>query len=162
MHCAVYPGTFDPVTNGHLDLIRRGAALFDELVVAVANNMDKTPVFSVDERVGMIQELVGGIDNVSVASFSGLVVDYVRGRDSGVILRGLRTVSDFEYEYQMALANRSFAPGVDTVFVMPSEKYAFISSRLIKEAVALGGSVKKFVPSAVEARLRERLRGQGK
>ncbi len=157
MRRAVYPGTFDPVTNGHLDLIERGATMFDELIVAVASNLEKEPLFSVEERVEMIRERVGHYGSVQVDSFQGLVVDYVRSKGFGVILRGLRTISDFEYEYQMALTNRSFAEDVETVFVMPNLKYAFISSRLIKEAVALGGHVPGFVPPDVEKRLREKL-----
>lgn len=161
MRKAIYPGTFDPVTNGHLDLIERGAALFDELIVAVANNLEKTPLFTVEERMGMIEGLVGDFPNVTVDSFRGLAVDYVRKRGYAVILRGLRTISDFEYEYQMALTNRSFANDVETVFVMPSQKYAFISSRLIKEAVALGGRVQEFVPKSVETQLRAKLVSAG-
>lgn len=154
---AVYPGSFDPPTHGHLDLIQRGIRLFDELVVAVAVNSEKTPTFSVDERKEMLRELTRPIQNVRIDSFDGLVVDYVRQQKCSVILRGLRTVSDFEYEYQMALTNRSLAREVDTVFVMPNEKYSYVSSRLIKEAVALGGDVAAFVPPLVLKLLEERL-----
>jgi pantetheine-phosphate adenylyltransferase len=155
---AVYPGTFDPVTKGHLDLIQRGAAMFDHLVVAVLRNPEKAPVFSVKERVEMLHELVRRIRNVSVDSFDGLLVDYARRRKLQFILRGVRFVSDFEYEFQMALTNRALEPSIDTVFVMPNERYSFISSRLIKQAVALGGDVAGFLPPSVERRLRRRLR----
>jgi pantetheine-phosphate adenylyltransferase len=154
---AVYPGSFDPPTHGHLDLIQRGIRLFDELVVAVAMNSEKTPLFTVDERKNMLRELTLPIKNVRIDSFDGLVVDYVRELKCSVILRGLRTVSDFEYEYQMALTNRSLAREVDTVFVMPNEKYSYVSSRLIKEAAALGGDVASFVPPLVLKLLEERL-----
>jgi len=154
---AVYPGSFDPPTFGHLDLIQRGVRLFDELIVAVAVNSEKTPTFSVAERQSMLRELTLPMASVRIDAFDGLVVDYVRREKCGVILRGLRTVSDFEYEYQMALTNRSFAREVDTVFVMPNEKYSYVSSRLIKEAVALGGDVAAFVPPLVLKLLEERL-----
>jgi pantetheine-phosphate adenylyltransferase len=154
---AVYPGSFDPPTYGHLDLIQRGIRLFDELVVAVAVNSEKAPLFSVAEREEMLRELTQPIQNVRIDSFDGLVVDYVRRQKCSVILRGLRTVSDFEYEYQMALTNRSLAREVDTVFVMPNEKYSYVSSRLIKEAKSLGGDVAAFVPPLVLKLLEERL-----
>jgi pantetheine-phosphate adenylyltransferase len=155
---AVYPGTFDPVTNGHLDLVERGAKLFDRLLVAVAVNPAKAPLFEARERVEMIRGEVSRFRNVEVDSFVGLVVDYAKRKRCEVILRGLRTISDFEYEYQMALTNRTFSREVETVFVMPNEKFSFISSRLIKEAVAMGGDVSSFLPPAVERGLRERLR----
>ncbi|MBI1853500.1 MAG: pantetheine-phosphate adenylyltransferase [Planctomycetes bacterium] len=158
MRRAVYPGTFDPVTHGHLDLIERGTALFDHLVIAVARNPEKTPVFTVDERVEMLQDLVGKSKRVSVDSFDGLVVEYMRRKKLQFILRGVRFVSDFEYEFQMALTNRALEPKIDTVFVMPNERYSFVSSRLIKEAVSMGGDVSAFLPRAVERRLRARLR----
>ncbi len=154
---AVYPGSFDPPTHGHVDLIHRGSRLFDELVVAVATNSEKAPLFTVDERRGMLVELTRPIVNVRIDSFEGLVVDFVRRQKCSVILRGLRTVSDFEYEYQMALTNRSLAREVDTVFVMPNEKWSYVSSRLIKEAVALGGDVSAFVPPLVLKLLEDRL-----
>lgn len=156
---AVYPGTFDPVTNGHLDVIERGARLFDHLLVGVAVNVEKTPLFPAEERVAMIRNEVAGMANVEVEALSGLVVDHARKVGCDVILRGLRTVSDFELEFQMALTNRSFAPDVETVFVMPNERYAYTSSRLIKEAVSLGGDVSAFLPRAVLRRLMERLHG---
>lgn len=153
---AVYPGTFDPVTNGHLDVIRRGAALFDKLVVACAINIQKSPLFSLDERLEMLREVTGNLPNVEIDSFSGMVVDYVRGLGSRVILRGLRTFSDFESEVQMAYANRTFAGDIETVFVCATLEESFISSRLIREAAALDGDIGKFVPAPVAARLRQK------
>jgi pantetheine-phosphate adenylyltransferase len=150
---AVYPGTFDPVTNGHLDVIRRGAKLFDKLVVACAVNISKQPLFSLSERMGMLTELTSDLPNVQIDSFSGMVVDYVNGLGGHVILRGLRTISDFENEVQMAYANRTFAPDIETVFVCASLDESFISSKLIREAAALGGDVSRFVPEPVVARL---------
>jgi pantetheine-phosphate adenylyltransferase len=155
---AVYPGSFDPVTYGHLDLIRRGAALFDLLVVAVGVNAEKRPTFSADERRAMIEAEVRDLPNVKVATFGGLVVDFARRNGLNLILRGLRTVSDFEAEFQMALTNRSFAAELETVFVMPGEKWSFTSSRLIKEIVAVGGDVERFVPPGVATALKSRLK----
>jgi pantetheine-phosphate adenylyltransferase len=157
MRRAIYPGSFDPVTNGHLDLIERGAALFDQLVVAVASNSEKAPVFTVEERVEMLRKLVKRRRGVTVDAFDGLVVEYMRRRKLQFILRGVRFVSDFESEFQMALTNRWLAPRFDTVFMMPSQRYSFVSSRLIKEVVSMGGDVSAFVPRDVERRLRERL-----
>jgi len=154
---AVYPGSFDPVTNGHLDLIERGARVFDRLVVAVATNYEKRTLFTKAERVAMLRAHTAHLDNVEVDSFKGLVVDYVRGLGARVILRGIRTVSDFEYEFQMALTNRSFAD-IETVFAMPSQEYAYLSARLIKEVAALGGDVSHLVPPDVAKALTERLR----
>ena len=154
---AVYPGTFDPVTHGHLDLIDRGARRFERLIVSVAAHSSKTPVFSLEERVEMIDELVQPYDNVTVEAFDGLVVNYVRERGCSVIFRGLRTVSDFEYEHTMALTNRTLAPDIETVFLMPSPQYSFVSSRLIKEIMTAGGDVSGFVPDAVARRLADRL-----
>ena len=158
---AVYPGSFDPVTYGHLDLIRRGAALFDLLVVAVGVNAAKHPTFDANERLQMIMAEVGDLPNVRVATFHGLVVDFARQNGLNLILRGLRTVSDFESEFQMALTNRSFAPELETVFVMPGEKWSYTSSRLIKEVVEVGGDVERFVPRPVAAALRARLLPHG-
>jgi pantetheine-phosphate adenylyltransferase len=155
---AVYPGTFDPPTNGHLDLIERGSRMFSRLVVAVAVNPRKEPILTPEERVEIIRRHAGHLGNVEVTFFRGMVVDFVRNVGAGFLLRGLRTVSDFEYEFQMALTNRSFAPDVDTVFVMPSQEYAYLSSTLIKESVALGGDVSAFVPEDVEKLLVDRLR----
>jgi pantetheine-phosphate adenylyltransferase len=154
---AVYPGSFDPVTNGHLDIIGRGARIFDRLVVAVAVNFEKRGLFTVPERVEMLRTHTAGLANVEVDSFEGLVVDYVRRRGARVILRGIRTVSDFEYEFQMALTNRSFGD-IETVFVMPSQEYAYLSARLIKEVAALGGDVGHLVPPDVAEALAERLK----
>ena len=154
---AVYPGTFDPITNGHLDLIHRGSRLFERLIVGVAVNPAKEPLFSPEERVEMIGELVAGIDNVEVEHFRGLVVDFARRKDAPTILRGLRTVSDFEYEFQMALTNRDFADEVETVFVMPSLRYSYVSSHLIKESIIMGADVSHMLPREVEQRLKKRL-----
>jgi pantetheine-phosphate adenylyltransferase len=159
---AVYPGSFDPLTNGHVDIIERGAKLFDQIVVAILNNAEKTPLFSVSERVEIIGEVFTGRANVSVDTFDGLLVDYARRKGASVLVRGLRAVSDFEYEFQMALMNRHLAPGLETVFMMPAEEYTYISSRLIKEVFTLGGEVAGLVPPIVEARLRARQAGRRK
>ena len=146
---AVYPGTFDPPTNGHLDVIERGARLFSHLIVGVANNPEKGPLFSVEERLTMLRRLTAGFANVEIAAFSGLTVEFCRKRGAKVILRGIRTFSDFEYEFQMALTNRSLASEIETLFVMPSETYSYLSSSMVKEAVALGGDLSRFVPETV-------------
>lgn len=146
---AIYPGTFDPITYGHLDIIRRGLLLFDEIIIAVAEISKKDILFSVQERVELIKEAVKEFSNLKVESFKGLVVDYARAKNIRIILRGLRMISDFEYEFQMALTNRKLAPEIETIFMMTSEKYSFISSRLIKEAVSLGADVSEFVPPVV-------------
>jgi pantetheine-phosphate adenylyltransferase len=156
---ALYPGSFDPVTLGHLDLVARGASLFDRLVVAVADNPRKKAVFSVEERVAMIRRHVKRMKHVEVTSFSGLAVEFARGAGLDVLLRGLRTPSDFEFEYQMALTNRSLAGDVETVFMMPSSEFAFLSSTLIKEVVGAGGDASRWVPRDVERALVKRLRG---
>jgi pantetheine-phosphate adenylyltransferase len=153
---AVYPGSFDPITMGHVDIIQRGSRLFDRIVVAVLINADKSPLFTVGERVEIAREVFRDRTNVEVDTFDGLLVDYARRRDAKVIVRGLRAVSDFEYEMQMALMNRRLSPDVETVFMMPAEPYTYVSSRLVKEVVALGGSVKGIVPDIVERRLREK------
>ena len=157
MKKAVYPGSFDPITNGHCDLISRGAALFDELVVAVAGNESKSPVFSLDERLALLRAAAAEFPNVTVDSFSGLTVTYCRAIGASAILRGIRTVSDFEYEFQMALTNREFAAEIETVFVMASLEHSFISSRLLREAAAAGGDVTPFVPSGVAEQLLAKL-----
>jgi len=154
---AVYPGTFDPLTNGHVDIISRGARLFDRIVVAILINAEKAPLFSMDERVEIAREVFKDQRNVEVDTFDGLLVDYVERRHAQVVVRGLRAVSDFEFEFQMALMNHRLNPTIDTVFMMPAEQYTYISSRLIKEVFALGGRVHGLVPEVVE----ERLRGKG-
>jgi pantetheine-phosphate adenylyltransferase len=153
---AVYPGSFDPLTNGHVDIITRGARLFDRIVVAVLVNEQKTPLFSVDERVAMLREVFRDLPAVEVDTFDGLLVAYAERRGAHAIVRGLRAVSDFEYEFQMALMNRRLAGGLETVFMMPAAEYTYISSRLVKEVFMLGGAIEGLVPSVVEARLREK------
>jgi pantetheine-phosphate adenylyltransferase len=153
---AVYPGSFDPIHNGHLDIIERCRPLFDEVVVAVLHNEGKQPLFSVEERIEAIREMVGG-DGVRVESFSGLLVDFMDRVGARAVVRGLRAVSDFEYEFQMALMNRRLNPRVETVFMMPKEDYTYLSSRLVKEVFALGGNLTGLVPEPVIARLRLRL-----
>jgi pantetheine-phosphate adenylyltransferase len=157
MSDALYPGSFDPVTLGHLDLIARGASLFGRLVVAVADNPRKKAAFTAAERVAMLRRHTKRHRNVEVVSFSGLVVDYAKAHGIGVLLRGVRTTSDFEFEYQMALTNRSLAPDVETVFMMPSAEFAFLSSTLIKEVVGSGGDASRWVPKDVERALAKRL-----
>jgi pantetheine-phosphate adenylyltransferase len=154
---AIYPGSFDPLTNGHLDLVARGAKVFDHLVVAILKNSEKAPLFSVSERLEMITEAVQPFGNVSVATFNGLLVDFVREEHAQAILRGVRAISDYEYELQMALMNRRLAPGVETVFLMADEKYSYVSSRLIKNVFELGGSVEGLVPQTVISRLQARV-----
>jgi pantetheine-phosphate adenylyltransferase len=152
---AVYPGSFDPLTNGHVDIILRGARIFDRIIVAILMNLAKQPLFSPEERVALAQEVFQDQDNVEVDTFEGLLVDYARRRGAGVIVRGLRAISDFEYELQMALMNRRLNHEVETVFMMPAEPYTYVSSRLVKEVCALGGSIHGLVPETVEARLRD-------
>jgi pantetheine-phosphate adenylyltransferase len=154
---AVYPGSFDPLTNGHVDIISRGSRLFDRIVVAILVNAEKKPLFSMAERVEIAREVFSTQANVEVDTFDGLLVDYVERRRAQVIVRGLRAVSDFEFEFQMALMNQRLNPTIETVFMMPAEQYTYISSRLIKEVFALGGRVHGLVPELVE----ERLRGKG-
>ena len=153
---AIYPGSFDPLTNGHVDIIRRGAHLFDRIIIAVLINLEKAPLFTVPERVEIAREIFAGNTNVEVDTFDGLLVEYARSRGAGVIVKGLRAVSDFEFEMQMALMNRKLRPDVETVFMMPTQPYTYVSSRLVKEVVALGGSVHGLVPESVEKRLREK------
>lgn len=155
---SVFPGSFDPLTNGHVDLIRRGTRMFDRVIVAVLVNAGKAPLFSIDEREAMIREVFADAPTVDVDTFDGLLVDYVTRRGADVIVRGLRAVSDFEYEMQMALMNRHLSAGVETVFLMPAEQYTYVSSRLVKEVAALGGSVSGLVPPIVESRLAARRR----
>src|ERR1700742_1552603 len=160
---AIYPGTFDPLTNGHMDLIARGAKIVDHLVVAILRNSEKgTPLFTVPERVEMITEATGGFRNVTVATFDGLLVDFARQQGAKAVLRGIRAISDYEYEFQMAMMNRKLDPELETLFMMPAEKYTYVSSRLIKGVFELGGDVSSLVPPNVEARLKARVPGGGK
>ena len=153
---AVYPGSFDPVTNGHLDIITRGLAVFDEVIIAILVNPQKHPLFTVEERVALIREAYKGEARVRVDTFSGLLVDYAERVGASVIVRGLRAVSDFEYEFQMALMNRRLDPNIETVFMAPADGYSYVSSRLVKEVFQLGGDVSALVPKLVERRLREK------
>jgi pantetheine-phosphate adenylyltransferase len=154
---AIYPGSFDPVTNGHLDLIERGAKIFDRLVVSILRNLDKEPLFTIDERVEMLREVTRPWANVEIDVFSGLLVDYARLREANVILRGIRAVSDYEYELQMAMMNRKLNAKVETVFMMPAVAYSFLSSRLVREIAQLGGPITGLVPAVVEERLRAKV-----
>ncbi|MEI8176021.1 MAG: pantetheine-phosphate adenylyltransferase [Candidatus Omnitrophota bacterium] len=154
---AVYPGSFDPITYGHLDIITRAALVFDEVTVAVAHNAEKDPLFSVPERVALLKRATRSMKNVTVADFEGLAVNYVKKKGIHVIIRGLRMISDFEYEFQMALTNRKLDGSIETIFMMPHESYSYVSSKLIKEAAALGASLKGFVPSFVEKALLEKI-----
>jgi pantetheine-phosphate adenylyltransferase len=157
---AIYPGSFDPLTNGHVDIIERGARLFDRIIIAILVNAEKAPLFTTPERVEIAQEVFKDRPNVEVDTFDGLLVDYVARRKADVIVRGLRAISDYEFEFQMALMNRRLNAKVETVFMMPAEQYTYISSRLIKEVFALGGQVHGLVPDQVEARLREKVGAQ--
>ncbi len=153
---AVYPGTFDPLTNGHVDIILRGARMFDRIIVAFLVNLEKQPLFAIDERLALAREVFIDQPHVEVDRFEGLLVDYARRRGAGVIVRGLRAISDFEYELQMALMNRRLEPAMETVFMMPAEQYTYVSSRLVKEIFALGGAISGLVPVSVEAALRKK------
>ena len=154
---AIYPGSFDPVTYGHIDLIKRATSIFDEVIVAVAKNTQKRTLFSLEERVELMRQSVKGIKRVRIEAFEGLVIDYARRNKINVLIRGLRMISDFEYELQMALTNRRLDESIETVFLMPSEGYSFLSSALIKEACSLGADVSTFVPKFVEKKLKEKL-----
>ena len=154
---AIYPGSFDPPTNGHLDLIERGSKIFDELVVAILRNPEKNPLFSLADRRKMLEAMTAGFDNVSVDTFDGLTVDYALRVEARAILRGIRAISDYEYELQMALMNRKLQPGLETVFMMPAEKYSYLSSRLVREVAQLGGSIECLVPEIVGQKLREKI-----
>jgi len=158
---ALYPGTFDPPTNGHIDLIQRGAKIFDHLTVAILVNPVKNPLFTVEERVEMLKEVTGAISNVSVATFEGLMVEFARQQGATAVLRGIRAISDYEYEFQMALMNRRLAPEIETVFLQPAGRYSFVSSRMVKEVFSLGGDVTGLLPPNVLKRLRARINGGG-
>ena len=155
---AIYPGSFDPVTNGHLDVIDRARKLFDEVIVAVAHNDQKEPLFTLDERLAFLQATVGKLKNVEIAPLDGLLVDFAVARKASAVVRGLRAISDFEFEFQMALMNRKLEAGVETIFLMPKEEYTYLSSRIVKEIARLGGDVKEFLPAQVAAALRAKLR----
>lgn len=154
---ALYPGTFDPPTNGHIDLIERGAKIFDHLVVAVLNNPVKDPIFTVEERVEMLKEATKGIGNVSISTFDGLTVEFARRQGCNAMLRGIRAISDYEHEFQMALMNRRLAPEVETVFLQPAGRYSFVSSRMVKEVFSFGGDISGLVPPSVIQRLSARI-----
>jgi pantetheine-phosphate adenylyltransferase len=155
---AIYPGTFDPFTNGHLDLVKRGLGIFDHLIIAVAPSPKKNPLFTVDERLAMIRDTLKGYTRVSMEMFDGLLVDYVTERKGTAIIRGLRAVSDFEYELQMALMNRRLSSDIETVFMMPSEEYSYLTATIVKEIASLGGTVRGLVPPHVDRALRRKIR----
>ncbi len=157
MKLAIYPGTFDPVTNGHLDIVERAVQLFDAVTIAVTTNPAKNPLFTVAERIAMFREATGHLPRIEVESFSGLLVEYAAARGASVMIRGLRAISDFEYEFQMALINRKISRGLDTVFLMASEKYTYLNSTIVKEVARLGGDVSCFVPASVNERIRQKL-----
>ena len=157
---AIYPGSFDPLTNGHLDLIHRGSLIFDELIVSILHNPEKDPLFTLEERIGMLKEFTSHMENVRVDTFGGLLVDYARQVGAKALLRGIRAISDYEYELQMALMNRKLFPELETVFMMPAVSYSYVSSRLVKEIAHLGGSVTGLVPKAVEERLLHKVNGK--
>lgn len=154
---AIYPGSFDPPTNGHLDLIERGAKIFEDLVVAILRNSEKSPMFTVAERREMLRDLTADLKNVRIDTFDGLMVEYAKSQEATCILRGIRAISDYEYELQMALMNRKLEPTLETVFMMPADKYSYVSSRLVREVAQAGGPVKGLVPEVVEQKLREKL-----
>jgi len=155
---AIYPGTFDPITNGHIDLVKRGMRIFDEVIIAIATAQKKQPLFTISERLRLIKDAVRGLKNVKVEAFSGLLVEYVESKKGVAVIRGLRAVSDFEYELQMALMNRRLDRNIETVFMMPSEEYTFLTSTIIKEVASFGGSVKGLVPEAIEKALKEKFK----
>ena len=157
MRTAIYPGSFDPFTNGHLDIVQRAIKLFDTIIVAVAQNEGKKPLFTLEERVGLVKKSVRGFPNVKVDSFNGLLVNYVEERGGQAVIRGLRAISDFEFEFQLALMNRKLNERVETIFMMPKETYTFLSSRITKEIARLGGDVRAFVPAHVETALKKKL-----
>jgi len=155
---AIYPGTFDPVTNGHIDIIKRAQEVFSEIIVAVAHNPHKKPFFSVKERVAMLKKATAGVNGVTVTDFDDLVVAFARRKKAKVIIRGLRMLSDFEYEFQMALTNRKLAPDIETIFLMPQESFSYLSSKLLKEAASLGADISGFVPEYVQKSVKAKLR----
>lgn len=155
---AIYPGTFDPITRGHSDLVERSALLFDRVIVALAANPGKTPVFSLEERIHLAQTVLGHYHNVEVCGFNGLLVDFAREKGANIIIRGLRAVSDFEYEFQLAGMNRKLAPDIETLFLTPAEQYTYISSSLVREVATLGGDISPFVPEEIVAELMKKLR----
>jgi pantetheine-phosphate adenylyltransferase len=155
---AIYPGTFDPVTYGHIDLIKRAQEIFPELIVAVAHNPHKKPLFSVKDRVAMIEKATSELKGIKVVDFDGLVVDFARKQKAKVLIRGLRMISDFEYEFQMALTNRKLSPDIETIFLMPHESYSYLSAKLLKEAASLGADLSSFVPGFVEKALKQKLK----
>jgi pantetheine-phosphate adenylyltransferase len=157
-HIAVYPGTFDPVTNGHIDLVERTLRIFDKVIVAIAENPKKAPLFSLEERIAMFQAVTKRYKNVTIEGFDGLLVDYVKKKNAASIIRGLRAVSDFEYEMQMALMNRRLDNNIETVFLMPNEEYSFITSTIVKEAASYGGDVSSLVPRAVVEKLKKKFK----
>ena len=157
MKRAIYPGSFDPVTNGHLDVVERARKLFDEVIVAVAHNDEKQPLFSLKERLDLLQQTVGKIDNVRISQFEGLLVEFAVEQKANAVIRGLRAVSDFEFEFQMALMKRHLNPAVETIFLMPKEEYTYLSSRIVKEIARLGGDVTDFVPKPVAKALGAKL-----
>jgi pantetheine-phosphate adenylyltransferase len=159
---AIYPGSFDPITNGHVDIINRGLKVFGQVIVAVLENPKKRPLFTTKERVRMIQDIFASKKEVEVRAFDGLLVDFARAQGTRVVIRGLRAISDFEYEFQMALMNRSLAPDIETFFMMPNVNYSFLSSNLVREVAGLGGSVEGLVPPAVARKLRNKVRGPHK
>ena len=158
MKSAIYPGSFDPMTLGHLDLIQRAARVFDKVIVAVANNTAKESLFTISERVAILKETTKDMPGVSVETFNGLVIDFARAKGVHILIRGLRMISDFEYEFQMALTNRKLAPDIETIFLMPQEGYSYLSSKLLKEAVSLGADISCFVPNFVDQALKDKLR----
>jgi pantetheine-phosphate adenylyltransferase len=160
MRIAIYPGSFDPLTNGHLDVIQRAAKLFDRIIVAVAKSESKNPLFTLDERVELVSKSLGHLQNVEADSFEGLLVEYVERRSAQAVIRGLRAVSDFEFEFQMALMNRKLNERIETIFMMPKDTYTFLSSRIVKEIARLGGDVSSFVPAHVRSALAEKLLAQ--
>ena len=158
MRRAIYPGSFDPVTNGHLDVIERARKLFDEVIVAVAHNDEMQPLFSLEERLSLLRETAGKIDDVRIADFNGLLVEFAKAEKAGAVIRGLRAVSDFEFEFQMALMNRKLDALVETIFLMPKEEYTYLTSRIVKEIARLGGDVSSFVPACVANALSRRFK----